>query len=99
MQTQFCYRRVLQQQVKRSIAVDYAVGVAKGKTSQCRRSFVIDKITQAARCGYFARISSSCLASRLTLNLPFTAAVIEPVSSETTMAIASVFSEMPIAER
>ncbi len=41
--TQFCYRRVLQQQVKRSIAVGYAVGVAKGKTSQCRHSFVIDE--------------------------------------------------------
>ena len=31
--TQFCYRRVLQQYVKRSIAVGYAVWVAKGKTS------------------------------------------------------------------
>ena len=32
--TTFCYRRVLQQQVKRSIAVGYAVWVAKSKTSQ-----------------------------------------------------------------
>ncbi len=32
--TTFCYRRVLQQQVKRSIAAGYAVWVAKSKTSQ-----------------------------------------------------------------
>ena len=32
--TTFCYRQVLQQQVKRSIAVGYAVWVAKSKTSQ-----------------------------------------------------------------
>ena len=32
--TTFCYRRVLQQQVKRSMAVGYAVWVAKSKTSQ-----------------------------------------------------------------
>ena len=32
--TFFCYRRVLQQQVKRSIAAGYAVWVAKSKTSQ-----------------------------------------------------------------
>ena len=32
--TTFCYRQVLQQQVKRSIAAGYAVWVAKSKTSQ-----------------------------------------------------------------
>ena len=32
--TTFCYRQVLQQQVKRSVAVGYAVWVEKSKTSQ-----------------------------------------------------------------
>lgn len=45
------------------------------------------------------RIASSFWASRLSMNLPLRAAEIAPVSSETTIARASHFSDTPIAER
>ena len=44
-------------------------------------------------------ICSSLWASRFSMNLPSRAAEMEPVSSETMIAIASDFSETPIAER
>ena len=42
---------------------------------------------------------SSLCASRFSINFPFCATEILPVSSETMIAIASDFSETPIAER
>ena len=41
--TTFCYRRVLQQQVKRSIAAGYTVWVAKSKTSQWQYKYKMTK--------------------------------------------------------
>ena len=48
---------------------------------------------------HFDRIVSSLRASRFSINFPPTAADTEPVSSETTIATASVISDIPIAER
>ena len=51
----FCYRRVLQQQVKRSIAVGYAVWVAKAKRINdlfCYRRVLQQQVKRSIAVGY-----------------------------------------------
>ena len=58
--TTFCYRQVLQQQVKRSIAVGYAVWVAKSKTSQWQCKYRMTKHTNTIARVIFKKKPALC---------------------------------------